>query len=46
MSSTKGNRYCIYSKGEFIFQKIYYLEKHQLIHRKDFTSLAMKTITG
>jgi len=44
MNSTKDNRYCIYSKGEFIFKKIFTVKKHQLIHRKDFISLAIRML--
>jgi hypothetical protein len=32
----KDNRYCIYSKGDFIFEKYIYLEEHQLIQKKGF----------
>ena len=39
----KDNRYCIYSKGEFIFKNHIYLEEHQLIHRKGFISLTINT---
>jgi hypothetical protein len=35
--------YCIYSKGEFIFEKHIYLQEHKLMHRKGFISLAIKT---
>jgi len=40
MNSTKENRFCIYSKEEFIFEENIYLEEHELMHRKGFISLA------